>query len=343
VGGDWYDAVVLSGERIAVMIGDIVGHGVRAATIMGELRNGLRAFAIQGQPPGEALRQLDRVAQVTVGPGMVATVLFLIIDPDAGTVTLASAGHPPPALLGSDGRVRFLESEQRLPLGIDAHVAATESIHPLAAGDTLLLFTDGLIERRHESLELGFNRLLEALRDAPRAVEELCDHVLERTLGDHPGEDDVALLAVRLLERPAGPLALTLPATAESVPLARHQLRAWLGAAGKVDSAMMRDLELACSEACTNVVRHAYGPADATFSLHAEVDRNEIRVDVRDHGSWRTPRGSEGGWGLRLIDAMCDAVEIERETDGTWVRMRRALRPELASSGAGPAVGAGSG
>jgi serine phosphatase RsbU (regulator of sigma subunit)/CheY-like chemotaxis protein/anti-sigma regulatory factor (Ser/Thr protein kinase) len=343
VGGDWYDALVLGDERIGVMIGDIVGHGVRAATTMGELRNALRAFAIEGHTPGGALHQLDRVVHTTFGPGMVATVLFLIIDPGAGMVTLASAGHPPPALLGGDGRVRFLEPEPFPPLGVDGHAVALERSYPIAAGDTLLLFTDGLVERRREPIDVGLERLRGALSDGPGGVEELCDHVLERTLGDHPAQDDVAVLAVRLLAEPPGRLAMTLPATAESVPAARHRLRAWLAtAAGEIDVVVARDLELVCSEACTNAVRHAYGPADATFSLQAEIVDADVVLEVRDHGRWREPRGGHGGRGLQLIHAVCDAVEIDRRTDGTRLRMRRSLGGDVAPSGV-PATGAGSG
>lgn len=119
IGGDWYDAVALDGDRTAVMIGDVVGHGIRAATTMGELRNALRAFAIEGHNPGEALHQLDRVVDATFGPGMVATLLFVIIDAAAGTVTLARAGHPPPALRHADGGVNFLETDRTLPLGVN--------------------------------------------------------------------------------------------------------------------------------------------------------------------------------------------------------------------------------
>lgn len=330
VGGDWYDAIALDDERIGVMIGDIVGHGVRAATTMGELRNGLRAFAIEGHPPGDALHQLDRVVHATLGPGMVATVLFLVVDTRAGTVTLASAGHPPPVLSGADGRVRYLETERRYPLGVDDSDTPVDRVHPFTAGDTLVLFTDGLVERRDESIGVGFDRLRGALRDAPQGVEELCDHVLERTLGDHPAEDDVAILVVRLLEQLAGPLELTLPATADSVPVARHELRDWLAAAAAgVDLTVARGIELACSEACTNVVRHAYGPGDATFSLHAELVQDTVILEIRDHGTWREPRENQGGWGLQLIREVCDAVEVERRADGTRLRMLRGLQMDV--------------
>jgi serine phosphatase RsbU (regulator of sigma subunit)/DNA-binding response OmpR family regulator/anti-sigma regulatory factor (Ser/Thr protein kinase) len=335
VGGDWYDALVLGDQRIGVMIGDIVGHGVRAATTRGELRGALRAFAIEGHSPGEALLHLNRVVQATLGSGMVATVMFLILDANAGTVTVASAGHPPPAVVGANGRVRFLETTPAVPLGIDAHASASEQVHALTPGDTLLLYTDGLVERRDESIDVGFERLRDALRHAPEDVEALCDYVLDHTLGDHPGRDDVAVLAVRLLAQSSEPLALTLPATTDSVTVARHRLRAWLRTATpELEITTARDLELAWTEACTNAVRHAYGPGDATFSLDAELVGEQIVLEVRDHGTWREPLGQRGGWGLRLIHAVCDEVEVEQGPDGTRVRMRQSLQRERAGAGA---------
>jgi anti-sigma regulatory factor (Ser/Thr protein kinase) len=205
----------------------------------------------------------------------------------------------------------------------------------MAAGDTLLLYTDGLVERRDESIDVGFERLRDVLRDGPDDVEELCELVLDRSLDDHPGQDDVAVLAVRLLGQSAEPLALTLPATNDSVTVARHQLRAWLRvAASELDLTVARDLALACSEACTNAVRHAYGPGDATFSLRAEIIADQIVLEVLDHGSWREPLGGQGGWGLRIIRAVCESVELERGPAGTRVRMIQPLHPGPAATGA---------
>jgi serine phosphatase RsbU (regulator of sigma subunit)/CheY-like chemotaxis protein/anti-sigma regulatory factor (Ser/Thr protein kinase) len=326
IGGDWYDALELDSDRTAVMIGDVVGHGIRAATTMSELRNALRAFAVEGHGPGAALYQLDRVVLATIGPGMIATVLFLIIDTAAGTVTVARAGHPPPALRGTDGSVRFLETAGTLPLGIDERASATEATYPFAPGETLLLFTDGLVERRRESITLGFDRLREALASAPDDVEEICDHVLAETVAAQVSTDDIALLAVRLLGMASGPLELTLSARPESVPLARHRLRAWLTAqVPQLDRMTRGDLEVAWSEAVTNVVRHAYGPRDETFEVSASVDESAVTMVVRDNGSWRPPRRSHGGRGLTLMRQLCDQVLIDRRTDGTTVTMRLTL------------------
>ena len=326
IGGDWYDALELDRDRTAVMIGDVVGHGVRAATTMSELRNALRAFAVEGHGPGAALHQLDRVVHATFGPGMIATVLFLIIDASKGMVTISRAGHPPPALRTASGEIRFLETGGTLPLGIDDRVSADEAEYPLHPGDTLLLFTDGLVERRRESINTGFDRLRDAFRHAPTDVEALCDHVLERTVTEQASHDDIAVLAVRVLGPPLGALELTLPAKAGSVPLARHRLRVWLDEnVPELDPVARSDLEVAWSEACTNVIRHAYGPVDASFDATAARDGDAVSLEVRDTGQWRPPRGQHGGRGIALMRHLCDDVRVDRRAEGTTVTMRRSL------------------
>jgi serine phosphatase RsbU (regulator of sigma subunit)/DNA-binding response OmpR family regulator/anti-sigma regulatory factor (Ser/Thr protein kinase) len=337
IGGDWYDALELDNERTAVMIGDVVGHGVRAATTMSELRNALRAFAVEGHTPREALAQLNRVVHATLGPGMIATVLFVIIDAAEGTVTLAGAGHPPPALRDVDGKVRFLETENTPPLGVDRQVAPHEAQYPIRSGATLLLFTDGLVERRRESIAVGYERLQRAFESAPAGVEEICDHVLERTIAEQPSDDDVALLVVRLLAYSAGPLDLTLPASPDSVPLARHRLRAWLNASAPgLDPLIRSDLEVAWSEACTNVVLHAYASRNETFTARAAIEPRWISLQVSDHGRWREPRIGRGGRGLAVMRELADELLIDRRSDGTTVTIRRGLEDLLTETEAMP-------
>jgi serine phosphatase RsbU (regulator of sigma subunit)/CheY-like chemotaxis protein/anti-sigma regulatory factor (Ser/Thr protein kinase) len=324
IGGDWYDAIELDRDRTAVMIGDVVGHGVRAATTMSELRNALRAFAVEGHSPGKALHQLDRVVHATFGPGMIATVLFLIIDASKGTVSISRAGHPPPALRTAGGEIRYLETGSTLPLGIDDRVKADEAEYAVNPGDTLLLFTDGLVERRRESINTGFDRLRDAFTSAPSDVEELCDYILERTVTEQASHDDIAVLAVRVLGPPLGALQLTLPAKATSVPLVRHRLRVWLNEnVPELDQVARYDLEVAWSEACTNVIRHAYGPGDATFDASAARDGDAVVLQVRDAGQWRPPRGQHGGRGIALMRELCDDVRVDRRSEGTTVTMRR--------------------
>ena len=239
------------------------------------------------------------MVHATFGSGMIATVLFLIIDSARGVVTLARAGHPPPALRGADGSVRLLETTNTLPLGVDERVTPGEAEYPFAPGETLLLFTDGLIERRRESISVGFDRLREAFAAAPEGVEAICDHVLEQTITEQGSDDDVALLAVRLLPLPAGPLrARRCPPSPRRCPLARHRLRAWLTEnVPALDFEARSGLEVAWSEAVTNVVRHAYGPGDATFRAAGRREGNQLWLVVADDGHWRPPRGRHGGRG----------------------------------------------
>ena len=328
VGGDWYDAVELDNNRTAVMIGDVVGHGIRAAITMSELRNALRAFAIEGHSPEEALRQLDRVVHATRGPGMIATLLFVVIDAAEDTVTLARAGHPPPALRGVDGSVRFLETRRTLPLGVDPDEVPSQEVYPMKPGETLLLFTDGLVERRGEPITDSFDRLLDALSEAPAEVDALCEHVLRETATAHGRDDDVAVLAVQLLDTKAGSMDLTLPATAHSVTLARHRLRSWLEEnAPELDPIARADLEVAWSEACSNVVRHAYGPAEASFDASVSREGNRVLMTVRDTGQWRAPGNRSGGRGLPLMEQLADELVIDRQPESTTVTMIRELPP----------------
>jgi serine phosphatase RsbU (regulator of sigma subunit)/CheY-like chemotaxis protein/anti-sigma regulatory factor (Ser/Thr protein kinase) len=337
IGGDWYDALQLDRDRVAVMIGDIVGHGTAAAARMGELRNVLRAYAAEGHPPAEALRQLDRLVAASLGEEMIATVLLLIADTANQSVTVARAGHPPPLIRAADGEVRVLESQTTLPIGVMRGVAPDEVTHRFAEGETLLLYTDGLVERRAEPIDEGIARLRQALSDAPADAEALSDHVIARLLADRPGSDDVAMLAVRMLGAPQGALELTLPAVSGSVTVARHRVREWLRVnAPELDRDTRSDLEVALTEACANVVRHAYGPGDASFEVSAVREADAVRLAVRDRGHWRLPRGEDGGRGLTLMRALCDELQIDKAGDGTTVTMRRRVVPARSPSAPAP-------
>jgi serine phosphatase RsbU (regulator of sigma subunit)/DNA-binding response OmpR family regulator/anti-sigma regulatory factor (Ser/Thr protein kinase) len=328
VGGDWYDAVGLDDGRIAVMIGDVVGHGIAAAARMAELRNALRAYAAEGHRPAVALQRLDRLVRSTIGAQMVATVLFLILDPATRSITLSRAGHLPPVVRATDGAVRILESGSTLPLGVMGSATPSEFTYALADGETLLLYTDGLVERRGEPIDAGIDRLMTALGGGSGAAAASCDRVLERLVGEQPPGDDVAVLAVHVRAPLGGPLQLELVARPQSVTAARHRLREWLrGEAPELDAVTASDLEVAFCEACTNVVRHAYGPVDAAFRAGAIREGKAIVLRVEDEGTWRAPRGEHGGRGLDLIRALCDDVEIERGPHGTRLTMRRTCLP----------------
>jgi serine phosphatase RsbU (regulator of sigma subunit) len=200
VGGDWYDALVQPGGDLVVVIGDVVGHDSRAAAAMGQLRGLLRALAY-GED-GALATVLTRVEHAARGLGVaaMATALVARLSPladGAHELRWSSAGHLPPVLLAPDGSSRVLATAAERLLGVDPAAPRTEHRDRLAAGTTLLLFTDGLVERRGSDLDAGLERLRAAVADLGRApLEELCDTVLRR-LVPGAGEDDVALLAVR--------------------------------------------------------------------------------------------------------------------------------------------------
>jgi serine phosphatase RsbU (regulator of sigma subunit)/anti-sigma regulatory factor (Ser/Thr protein kinase) len=325
VGGDWYDAIVLSPEHVGLVIGDVVGHGVRAATLMGELRAALRAYAIE-EPyaPGVVLTRLNALVTRTQGPGMVATLLYVVIDLDDRVARFASAGHLPALLKGVDGTTHFLERPALPPLGVVQHTVFESWDVELKAGDTLLLYTDGLIERRDESIDAGLGRLRETLTRAPRDIQELCSQLLAEVPGGPILQDDAALLAVRLAEERSPRLELELPAEPGSVATARHQLEHWLAETGDGRDDVLA-LKLALSEACANAVEHAYGPeCGCTVRLSAWRSAGGVTIEVSDCGRWRAPRGSKRGLGLGIIEELVDDLELERTSAGTTVRMHKA-------------------
>jgi phosphoserine phosphatase RsbU/P len=200
VGGDFYDAVALDDGRLALVIGDVAGKGLDAATTMGRLRTTLRVYAVEGTAPTEALERLDRI--VSEEDGM-ATALFLVLDPASGRLVFSNAGHPPPLRLGAGGGGEWLTGALAPPLGT-AWEGRELAEAVLAPGDRLLLYTDGLVERRDVTLDDGLQRLLDAAgsTSAAAGLDGLVDGVLGALVdGDAGFDDDVAVLAV---ERSAG-------------------------------------------------------------------------------------------------------------------------------------------
>ncbi|MFB8029164.1 PP2C family protein-serine/threonine phosphatase [Streptomyces sp. NPDC056465] len=197
--GDWYDLVDLPGDRIAVAVGDVVGHGLKAACVMGQLRSALSAAARVADGPARALEALGLYARHVDGAES-TTAVKTFIDWESHTVVYSSAGHPPPVLLGPDGTVTFLDQATDPPLGARPdHVPRPEATVPFAEGAILVLYTDGLIERRDEDIDVGLTRLAEALvlhgRSGPEA---LADALLADLLPSTGNTDDTALVIIRL-------------------------------------------------------------------------------------------------------------------------------------------------
>lgn len=327
VGGDWYDVIAL-GERIGLAVGDVVGRGIRAAAVMGQLRSALGAIALTTARPGAVLTLLDRFARHIDGAA-VTTCLYLVLDPESNTVHHSSAGHPPPLVVDPDGDVRFLGGGLGPPLAATPDVAdRPEQGSRLVPGSTILLYTDGLVERRGENLDDGFGRLADAVaRHRELPVEQLCDAVLEEMLEGQDRRDDVALVALRTPGAGSRGFVRHVVTDPRHLAAIRHDLDAWLveqGVAGRDERA---DIVLAACEAVANSMEHAYGPSPHHLvGIEASLRDGELWVTVRDAGRWRPPRHDPTrGRGFEVMRALMDSVDVDPSPRGTTVTLRRLL------------------
>jgi anti-sigma regulatory factor (Ser/Thr protein kinase)/putative methionine-R-sulfoxide reductase with GAF domain len=321
VGGDWYDVIELPGGFVGVAIGDVAGHGVRAAALMGQLRTGLRAYALEGQAPGETLKRLDRLLQSIRGRGM-ATAAYARFSLETGSLRIASAGHPPPVLISATGEASLMELTPAPPLGTLPYPTHREVAMSLGPGETILMYTDGLIERRGEPLTAGLERLRAAAGGAA-AAEEICQRVIDSLVPALGSPDDVAVVALR--NAPMEPdMRVRLPADPQVLVQVRQMLRRWLRSKG-AGAEEIAAITLACGEACANAIEHAYAPGRASFELEANHSAGVVTLAIRDDGSWRPPRGEHRGRGLRMIEATVDEVDVRATADGTEILMRRRL------------------
>jgi serine phosphatase RsbU (regulator of sigma subunit)/anti-sigma regulatory factor (Ser/Thr protein kinase) len=323
IGGDWYDAFLLPDGRLGLTIGDVVGRGFHAAAIMGQLRSGLRAYALDGMRPREVLERLSRLLR-QLEPGRTATVVYLVMDPHGGGLTIAGAGHPPPLLQSAGGEPRLLELPGSVPLGATRHVRYDDQEIELEPGTLVMLYTDGLVERPDEGLDSSLERLLATVRTGDDNLEHLGDKLVDVLLPEGPHADDAALLMARALPLGAA-LVAQFPAEVESIPLLRRLLGRWLDEAGATQRDV-DDLTLASAEAAANAIEHAYGLADGVVELRATASDDEsVKVEIRDFGNWRAPRGTHRGRGLLLMEGLADDVEVVRSDEGTTVELSRRI------------------
>jgi GAF domain-containing protein/anti-sigma regulatory factor (Ser/Thr protein kinase) len=321
VGGDWYDVIELPRGLVGVAIGDVAGHGVRAAALMGQLRTGLRAYALDGHAPGETVKRLDRLLHTIRGQGM-ATAAYAVIAPETGAVRLANAGHPPPVFISASGEASLMQATTAPPLGTLPYPTYLEVETTLHPGETILMYTDGLIERRDEALTEGLDRLC-AAASVSAGAEAVCDRVVRTLVPALAAADDVAVVALRS-EPIEATMHLHLPADPHVLAQVRYVLRRWLRAHGArpMDIAA---LTLACGEACATAIEHGYGPGRASFELEAVHASGTVTLAVRDRGEWRRPRGVHRGRGLRMIEASVDELDVRTTATGTEVIMRRRI------------------
>ena len=337
VGGDWYDVITLPGGKVGLVMGDVVGHDIQAAAYMGQLRNALRACAAEGASPDVVLQRMNRLC-LQQDLGSMATVLYAVLDPVDSTLEIANAGHYPPLLL-TTGECRYLEALPAPPIGAVWSATYTTSTYEISAGSLLLLYTDGLVERPGEMVDVGLERLQGVVPWSPEGdLDTFCDDLLRRMLAGASRVDDVAVLSVAPQPVLGARIDVLWPAEAGQLVLLRHMLERWLVEAGASDDETY-DIVVACSEAATNAIEHAYGPGRADFRVACDLRDGLVTIVVRDWGQWREARGQDRGRGLGLMEGLMDEAEVTRGDQGTEVRLRRRLRAPSAAPTEPLAVG----
>ncbi|GAB2574508.1 SpoIIE family protein phosphatase [Streptomyces capparidis] len=322
VGGDWFDAVQLPGGRVALIVGDVMGHGLHSAAVMGQLRTAVQTMAALDLPPAQLLRHLDNLAH-RLGEDHLATCVYAVYDPVQRTLTLANAGHVPPVLYRADGPSELLQVPEGAPIGVGGVPFETVEI-PVPDGSWLVLCTDGLVEVREEGgIGAGLAALCENVIEPDQTPEEVCDAILGR-LHTEDRSDDVALLVAKFEGIPSRdvaqwPLELDFSQVRVARALTRKQLADWgLNA--------LADLtELLVSELVTNAVKAA--TRDVELRL-MRVGKLLVEVSDDDHNLpllRRAESDDEDGRGLALVSNLSRRWGTSRQAVGKVVWFELAL------------------
>jgi anti-sigma regulatory factor (Ser/Thr protein kinase)/ABC-type transporter Mla MlaB component len=360
-GGDWFDAIPLADGSVALIVGDVVGHGVAASAAMGQLRAVLAELLAAEKDLSHALKRADAFAGRTAVL-RAATLVLVVLDPADGSLRYATCGHPPPLVIGTDGTTRYLAATGTGPLGTgSAPVLAADR---LTSGELVLLYSDGLIERPDQTMAEGMAELAAVAADAagapgaqgarrgygghgghgghgadPAAAERVCQLTVERlTRVGHA--DDITALAAQWLADPVPALHLELPSRRPSLTKARDAFAGWLS---RLDAAAedWEALHLAMVEVFTNAIEHAYpSEAPGNVELDAELGSDGyVECRVTDQGTWRPPDPTDAdrGHGLMVAGQVVDRLLIShpwQKAKGTTVALRHRLRrPAILASG----------
>ncbi|TGB07599.1 SpoIIE family protein phosphatase [Streptomyces sp. MZ04] len=325
VGGDWFDSVKLPGSRTALVVGDVMGHGLNSAAMMGQLRTAVQTMAALDLPPAQLLRNLDDLAQ-RLGEHYLATCLYAVYDPIAGELHLANAGHIPPVLVrATDGRSELLELPTGAPIGVGGVPFEAVSV-PVTPGDRLLMCTDGLVEVRGEDIGVGLATLTESAAHPAASMDAACDTIIRALAvtfadaGRGGRKDDVALLMARL-NGVAGEdvarwgLALDPSEVSRARELVRGQLRSWSR------DALIETAELLVSELVTNAVRHSRG---GRVELRLVRSGPALMCEVEDDDHTlptllNAGPADEFGRGLRIVSVLAKEWGTSRTSTGKTV------------------------
>ncbi|BBY14279.1 SpoIIE family protein phosphatase [Mycobacterium marseillense] len=326
-GGDWFDAIPL-GDRLVLVVGDVVGHGVEAAAVMSQLRTALRMQVVAGYPIAEALEAVDRFRKHVPGSNT-ATICVGALDFATGEFQYCTAGHPPPLLVTSDATSRYLEPSGAGPLGSGTGFPVRTEF--LDVGDAILLYTDGLIERPGRPLGASTAEFAElaaniaggqrgfVIESSVRPIDRICSETLELLLRATGYSDDVTLLAAQRRTPPA-PLHMTLDATLHAARAVRNRLRQWLSEIGATADDIS-DVVHAISEFVENSVEHGYATEVSDgVGLEATLSGDgDLHVSVIDRGRWKDHREGETGRGrgLAMAEALVSQAHVSHGPEGT--------------------------
>ncbi len=322
VGGDWFDAIPLSGGRLALVVGDVMGHGLTSAAIMGQLRTAVRTLAAQDLPPGQLLRQLDDLAR-RLGDEYLATCIYAVYDPVARLCEIANAGHLPPVLVSPFGDSELLDVPAGAPIGVGG-VPFETVVFEVEDESQFVLCTDGLVERRGQGIDVGLEAMRDYLAGPPQPLESICETLIDAFGATGRHDDDIALLAVRFEGIPKDDVfSWTLDAVPTMVRRTRELTRRTLGTWGLTE--LIDTVELLVSELVTNALRH--GAGDIGLRL---IRAGSLLCEVRDDGHElpalrHAEVTDESGRGLQLVTALADRWGTQRTPTGKVVWFEQSI------------------
>ncbi len=323
VGGDWYDVFDLPDGRTAFSIGDVAGHGLQAAIIMGEVRQAFRAAAVNPKSPSLVLERANTIVNMRADTANV-TAIFGILDPATSTVTYAVAGHPAPVLATRNGTAQILPA-RGIPLGVADSVHTHDWTFTLPPGSLLALYTDGLIEHSRD-VEAGESELLDAIRaEIVSPGDDPAKGIVARVFAERKNADDVAALVLAVDDDAPERFHFDFSALPLAVPLLRRSLAHYLTQQGVGEDDRYAIL-LAVGEAAANAVEHAYLVDPGLVSVRAERGAGTFVIDVNDGGRWKpVERREERGRGIKIMRALMDRIEIRTMQAETNVRLTIAV------------------
>ena len=320
IGGDWYDVLRVGDQRIGIIVGDCVGRGLSAAAVMGQLRASARALLLTGAEPARLLEELDSVAEL-IPDAFCTTVFLAILDTESGEFSYSCAGHLPAVLAAPQADPTLITDARSVPLAVNRKKSRPQASVVLPPGSTLMLYTDGLVERRDVSLDDGIAHLSATVASGQhQTVDGVADAALSELAPPGGYDDDIAIVVYR---RPYAPLVIDQVVTADDLSDIRHQLASWLQSAAVPDE-QVADIVLSVNEACANSIEHGYRERKpGRVRIDGENNGARVHLKITDGGSWKPASRDPGvrGRGLLLIRAVSDWLEMDCTPTGTTVDM----------------------